>query len=161
MNPSDRYLFMIVYFFGIWGHAEQNGKEGSDMAKAVKAKQLIFSLPNKVGLLSEVASAIAAANVNIEAVCAYERGYGYFMMVTDNNTKAKKVLSKMGAEVHVEDVLSVEVPNKVGQLEKVAKKIAEAGIDIHFVYGSPGKGKTATLVLKTANDRKTAKVIAA
>ena len=131
------------------------------MAKAVKAKQLIFSLPNKVGLLSEVASAIAAANVNIEAVCAYERGYGYFMMVTDNVAKAKKVLTKIGAEVHVEDVLSLEVPNKVGQLEKVAKKIAEAGIDIHFVYGSPGKGKTATLVLKTANDRKTAKVIAA
>jgi hypothetical protein len=152
---------MIIYFLGIGGQVEKKGKEGSDMAKAVKSKQLIFSLPNKVGLLSEVASAIAAANVNIEAVCAYERGYGYFMMVTDNNTKAKKVLSKMGAEVHVEDVLSVEVPNKVGQLEKVAKKIAEAGIDIHFVYGSPGKGKTATLVLKTANDRKTAKVIAA
>ncbi len=131
------------------------------MAKAVKAKQLIFSLPNKIGLLSEVATAIAAANVNIEAVCAYERGYGYFMMVTDNNAKAKRVLSKMGAEVHVEDVLFFEVPNNVGQLEKVAKKIADAGIDIHFVYGSPGKGKTASLVLKTANDRKTAKVIAA
>ena len=109
------------------------------MAKAVKSKQLIFSLPNKVGLLSEVASAIAAANVNIEAVCAYERGYGYFMMVTDNNTKVKKVLSKMGAEVHVEDVLSVEVPNKVGQLEKVAKKSPKPALT--FISSTEVRGR--------------------
>ena len=102
------------------------------MAKAVKAKQLIFSLPNKIGLLSEVATAIAAANVNIEAVCAYERGYGYFMMVTDNNAKAKRILSKMGAEVHVEDVLSLEVPNKVGQLEKVAKIVRSGELERDF-----------------------------
>jgi hypothetical protein len=43
------------------------------MAKAVKSKQLIFSLPNKIGLLSEVATAMAAAKVNIEALCAYEK----------------------------------------------------------------------------------------
>lgn len=129
------------------------------MAKAVKSKQLIFSLPNKIGLLAEVAAALAAAKVNIEAICAYERGYGYFMMVTDNNAKAKKVISKMGAEVHIEDVMALEVPNRVGQLEKVSKKIADAGIDIHFIYGSPGKGKTAVLVLKTGDDKKTMKLI--
>jgi hypothetical protein len=129
------------------------------MATAVKAKQLIFSLPNKIGLLSEVAAALAAAKVNIEALCAYERGYGYFMMVTDNNAKAKKVIAQMGAEVHIEDVLALALPNKVGQLEKVSKKIADAGIDIHFIYGCPGKGKAASLVLKTGSDRKALKII--
>lgn len=129
------------------------------MAKAVKTKQLIFSLANKIGLLSEVATAIAAAKVNIEALCAYERGYGYFMMVTDNTAKAKKVITQMGAEVHVEDVIALEVPNKVGQLEKISKQIADARIGIHFIYGSPGKGKTAILVLKTGNDKKTLKVV--
>lgn len=129
------------------------------MAKTLKSKQLTFSLPNKVGLLAEVAEAVAAAKVNIEAICAYERGYGFFMMVADNPAKAKKVLTKMGAKVHVEDVILVQVPNTVGQLEKISKKIAEAGINIIFMYGSPGKGKTATLVLHTANDRKTMKLL--
>jgi hypothetical protein len=129
------------------------------MAKAVKSKQLIFSLPNKIGLLAEVAAALASAKVNIEAICAYERGYGYFMMVTDNNARAKKVMSGMGAEVLVEEVIALEVPNRVGQLEKVSKQIAAAGIDIHFIYGSPGKGKTAVLVLKTGDDKKTLKLI--
>ncbi len=124
------------------------------MAKARKVKQLSFSLPNKIGLLAEVSTAIAAANVNIEAICAYERGYGFFMMVTDNHAKAKKVIEKMQGVVHLEDVIAIEVPNTVGQLEKITQKIADAKLDIYFVYGSPGDGKRGTLVLKTANDSK-------
>jgi len=130
------------------------------MAEAKKLKQLIFFLPNKVGLLAEVASAVSRAKVNIETICAYEKNdKGFFKMVTDNNGTAKKVLTKMGAMVDVEDVLIVSVPNKVGQLEKLAKKIAEAGIDIYYAYGSPGAGKTTCLVFKTANDVKALKAI--
>lgn len=129
------------------------------MAKARKVKQLSFSLPNKIGLLAEVTGAIAAVKVNIEAICAYERGYGFFMMVTDNHTKAKKVITKMEGVVHLEDVIALEMPNKVGELEKVTKKIAAAGIDILFVYGSPGDGNKSTMVLKTANDGKALKLL--
>ncbi len=129
------------------------------MAKAQIVKQLSFSLPNKIGLDRVVAGALSAAKINIEAICAYERGYGFFMMITDQHAKAKKVIAQMGTVVHEEDVIAVEVPNKVGQLEKVSKTIADAGIDILFVYASPGKGRTGTLVLKTLNDRKALKLI--
>lgn len=125
------------------------------MAKTMKAKLLSFSLPNRIGLLADVAEAAAKAKVNIEAICAYERGYGFFMMVADDTAKAKKVLSRMGAEVYVQDVILLQLPNRVGQLEKISKKISEAGINIIFIYGSPGKGKTGTLVLHTSNDKKT------
>ena len=129
------------------------------MAKATKTKQLIFSLPNRIGLLAEVVTAITEAEMNIEALCVYEKVYGYFMMVTNNNTKAKKILTKMGAEVHMEDIISLELSNKVGQLEKVTKIIADAGLDIHFIYGCPAKNKAAVLILKTENDNKALKLI--
>lgn len=129
------------------------------MEKAMKIKQLSFSLPNRIGLLSELSSFLTAAKINIEAICAYGMGdEGYFMIVTDNNSKAKKVISQMGAEVKVEDVLAAEVPNKVGQLREVAKKISDAGVDIHYVYGSPAKGKM-TLILKTADDKRVLKAL--
>ena len=129
------------------------------MAKASKVKHLVFSLPSKIGLLSEVASFITAAKINIESICAYEMGeQGFFMLITDNNTKAKKILSAMGAEVTSEEILTVEMPNKLGELQKVAKKISDAGVDITYIYGSPVKGKM-TLVLKTANDKKALKVL--
>ena len=129
------------------------------MAKAMKIKQLSFSLPNRIGLLSELSSFLTAAKINIEAICAYGMGdEGYFMIVTDNNSKAKKVISQMGAEVKVEDVLAAEVPNKVGQLREVAKKISDAGVDVHYVYGSPVKGKM-TLIFKTADDKRVLKAL--
>lgn len=129
------------------------------MAKAVKMKQLSFSLPNKIGLLSELTSFVTGAKINIEAICAYGMGEeGYFMLVTDNNPKAKKVISHMGAEVKTEDVIAVEVPNKMGELQQVAKKISNAGIDISYVYGSPVKSRM-TLILKTADDKKAIKAL--
>ena len=131
------------------------------MVKASKVKQLSFSMPNNVGLLMEVTEALAKAKINIEAVCAYawEELEAYFMIVTDNNTKAKNVISKMGAKVEVEEVIALEVPNKVGQLHEAAKKIATSGIDIYYLYGSPAKGKM-TLIFKTENDKMALKALA-
>jgi hypothetical protein len=131
------------------------------MAKASKVKQLFFSLPNNVGLLMEITEALAKAKINVEAICAYawEELNASFMVVTDNNTKAKNVLSRMGAKVELEDVIALEVPNKVGELHKATKKIAFAGIDIYYLYGSPAKGKM-TLILKTENDKKALKALA-
>lgn len=130
------------------------------MTKAIKLKQLSFTLPDRIGLLSEVAAFITAAKINIEAICAYGMGdEGRFMIITDNNAKAKKVLSQMGAEVKSEDVIAVEVPNKIGQLQQTARKISDAGIDIAYVYGSPVKQKM-TLIFKTADDKKAMKALA-
>lgn len=130
------------------------------MAKATKAKQLSFSLPNRPGLLNEVTSAIANAKVNITAICAYEMGEtAYFVINVDSNAKAKKALSGIGADVKEEDVVVVEMPNKVGELEKVAKRIAEAGINIEYVYGTTSTGKTSACIFKTADNRKTIRVI--
>jgi hypothetical protein len=129
------------------------------MVKATKAKQISFGLPSKIGLLSEVSALITTAKINIEAICAYEMNeQGYFMLMTDNPSKTKKIVSHMGAEVSADDVITVEMPNRVGELQKIAKKISDAGIDITYIYGSPVKGKM-TLILKTANDKKALKVL--
>lgn len=128
--------------------------------KVTKAKQIGFSLPNKIGLMADVAEALAEAKINIEAICAYEmEDEGYFMLVTDDSAKAKKALSRLSKEILSDDVFYVEVPNKPGQLGTVSRKLSEAGIDVQYIYGSPGKGRTAVLVFKTDNDRKAMKAL--
>ena len=130
------------------------------MAKARKSKQLSFEMPNKVGLLSEVTGAVASANVNITAVCAYGMGKkAYFMLLTENNAKAKKALGSLKAKVEEEDVVTVELPNKIGEIQNIAKKIAEADIDIIYIYGTASTGKSSICVLKTANDNKAMRAI--
>lgn len=126
------------------------------MAKATKVKQLSFSLPNRPNLLNEVTSAIANAKVNITAICVNEMGEtAYFVMNVDSNAKAKKALPGIGADVKEEDLVVLEMPNKVGELEKVA----EAGINIEYVYGTTSTGKTSACIFKTADNRKSIRVI--
>lgn len=130
------------------------------MAKAKKSKQLSFEMSNKVGLLSEVTGAVTNANVNITAVCAYGMGKkAYFMLLTENNAKAKKALGSLKAKVEEEDVVTVELPNKIGEIQKIAEKIAEADIDIIYMYGTASTGKSSICVLKTANDNKAMRAI--
>jgi hypothetical protein len=130
------------------------------MLKTMKLRQLRFVLPNRVGLLSEVTTFLANGKINIEALCAYGMGQqGVFMIVTDNNAKAKKILTRMGAEVTAEETVAVELPNKPGQLQKVAKKVSDSGVDISYVYGSPSKSRM-TVVFKTADDKKIMKALA-
>lgn len=130
------------------------------MAKAKKVKQLSFTMENRVGLLSEITIAIADAKVNIEAICAKEfEDKASFMLIADSVAKAKKILAKLGIEICEEDVMSCEMPNKAGELQKVAKKIADAGIDINYMYGTAGGGKSSICIFKTADDKKAIKII--
>jgi hypothetical protein len=65
----------------------------------------------------------------------------------------------LGVGIEERDVVEVEMPNKPGELQKVAKKIADAGINIEYMYGTAGKGKTPTCVFRTADDPKAIRVI--
>jgi hypothetical protein len=130
------------------------------MAKAKKAKEMSFSMTDKVGLLSEVSAAIAGAKVNITAICAYGmEDEGYFMLTTDGNAKARKALAPLNVEIEESDVVEVELANKPGELQKVAKKIADAGIDIEYMYATAGTGRTTTCIFKTADDKKAIRVV--
>jgi hypothetical protein len=130
------------------------------MAKARRVKQLSFTMPNKVGLLAEVSSAISGAGVNITSIWAYEvDGNANFVLIADSNAKAKRALAKMGIEVKEEDVVSVEMPNKPGELEKVAKKLSDAGINVNYLYGTTGSGKSCVCIFKTSDNAKAVRVI--
>jgi hypothetical protein len=130
------------------------------MAKAKKIKQLVFTLPNRAGLLSEVSTALARAKVNINVITAYEMDKkAHFMLAIDQNAKAKKALAKFKIKAKDDDVISVEMPNRVGELQIVAEKISDAGININYMYGTIGSGRSAICVFKTSDDRKAIRVI--
>ena len=130
------------------------------MARAKKTKQLSFLMSDRIGLLSLVSTTVAKAKVDITAICAYGiENKAYFMMVTDSNAKAKKALTPLGIGIQEEDVIAVEIPNKIGELQKVAQKIADSGINIEYMYGTEGTGKTSVCVFKTADDAKAIRLI--
>jgi hypothetical protein len=130
------------------------------MAKAVKTKLLSFQMKDKAGLLSEITKRLAGAKVDITAVCAYSwDDEAYFDIAVESNAKAKKALSGLGLEFDEEDVISVQIPNKVGELHKVAKVIGDAGINITYMYGTAAAGRTSTCLFATSDNSKAVKLI--
>ncbi|MGO9377850.1 MAG: hypothetical protein ACLPN1_02245 [Dissulfurispiraceae bacterium] len=130
------------------------------MATAKKVKQLNIEIPNSMGLLAAVGTALSKAKVNIEALCAYGMGgTAYFMLIIDNPSMGRKALATLGGKVSVDDVIIVEIPNKTGAIEKVAGKIAAAGIDITYIYGTAGSCRNPLCVIKTADDKKALKAL--
>jgi hypothetical protein len=53
----------------------------------------------------------------------------YFMLTTASNVKAKKALEPLDVAIEEKDVVEVELLNRPGELQKVAKRIADAGIE--------------------------------
>ena len=134
------------------------------MAKAKKVKQLSFSMSDRPGLLTEITASVSDAKVNITAICAYAMdGNAFFMIITESNARAKKAISKLNISPDEEDVIAVDMPNTVGSLQKIAKKIAkrisDAGININYMYGTTGTGKSSVCVFSTLDDKKAIRVI--
>ena len=130
------------------------------MANAVKTKLLSFQMKDKAGLLSEITKRLAAAKVNVTAVCAYSwDDEAYFDIAVESNARAKKALSGLGLEFDEEDVISVQIPNKIGELHKVAKVIGAAGINITYLYGTVSTGRASTCLFATSDNSKAVKLI--
>jgi hypothetical protein len=131
---------------------------------AKSAKEITATFHDSIGLTAKVAAAVAKEKVNILAATGHSasgmRKNATFTLIVDDFAKAEKALDKIGAEdIHESSIVMVETPNKVGALERVARLIGDAGIDIYYFYATTSSGKTATSVFKTADDKKAIKVL--
>jgi len=120
--------------------------------------------PDAVGLTARVAESVAGENVNILAATGYSasgpREKATFTLVVDDYARAERALERIGAnEIHESTVLLVETPNHVGALERIAKLIADAGINIYYFCATTSSGATATTVMRTADDAKAITVL--
>lgn len=130
------------------------------------AIEITASFTDTIGLTAKVAAAVAAAKVNILAATGTSasslRRNATFTLIVDDFAKAERALERIGAEdIHESSILMVETPNKVGALERIAKLISGAGINIYYFYATTSSGKTATSVIKTADDKKAIQVLRA
>jgi hypothetical protein len=118
------------------------------MAKVTAIKLLSFSVPNKVGQLAAVTALLGDAGVSMGAIRAAEAGSNAeIVLAVKNPAKAKKALAPLGVEAKESDALCIEMPNKAGRFQKVAKKLADAGVNIQSSWGTAFTGKTASAVI--------------
>ena len=112
--------------------------------------ELLYRAPTRVGLLADVTEALRAAGVNILAIGAYDKGdVGEFLLLTSNNRAAGEALKVLGGEVDMASVVVLEVNNTPGELALIARKVADAGINISQIHATTTGAPTAMIVLRT------------
>lgn len=102
-----------------------------------RAKQFNLRVPDRPGMLGEVASALGDRKVNIRGMCAATQGgSGMVWIVVDKAAAAKRVFSSNGWLASEEDVLEVTLSDNPGSLGRFASKLGKAGVNITFAYAA-------------------------
>ena len=126
------------------------------MPNVKQETELYVITPDEPGILGRVMGTLANAGVNLKAIYARsERGKGIFFLITSDNNKAEKALKEIGYEVTTNNVVTVEIDDRIGAGAEVGALIGNAAIDIDYCYGTSSGGVKALLVFQT-NDNKNA-----
>jgi hypothetical protein len=111
--------------------------EWSELEKRnVIMKDLTIILEDRPGSLAQMGEALGKAGINIEGSCGITcQGVGVFHILVKDSNKARKILEGAGFEVRDEySVLILEIEDKPGELGKITRRIADAGVSLKLMY---------------------------
>lgn len=113
-------------------------------------KEIVVSLHDKVGLLSDITTAVAEARVNIRAVCAYVTdGSAHLRLITDNNERAIKALHNAGFKVTEHDVFLCEIAPHIMHPD-IESLVSNYEVNSNYWCAATHSGEHAMLVFSPA-----------
>ena len=124
-------------------------------------QQLSVFLENRAGQLCEVTELLAQHHVDMQALNIAETAdYGVLRLIVDAPQKAAGLLKEQGFIVRETDVVQAPVPDRPGGLNAVLRAIADADIDIEYMYSVLGqKDGLANMVFRVADPEKLDRVL--
>ena len=128
---------------------------------AEMGKELVLTVPNKMGTLANVSKILADHGINIEGIAGYAMGSeAKIMLVAEDVLRAGDALKKAGFKaIEMKEVVVVELENKQGALKSVTARLLDAKIDIKYIYGTACSGGCAATVIVSTVDNEKALVI--
>ena len=116
--------------------------------------QISVFLENRAGQLAEITKLLAEAGVDIRALAIAETSdYGLARMIVDDSQKASSILLQHGDILSMTPVWAVEVPDSPGGLAEVLAVLAEAHVDVEYMYSLfTHKEGNAYMVMRVSDD---------
>lgn len=130
-------------------------------ARASLGKEIVVNVANKIGILADISKTLAERGVNIEAVAGYatESNTAKIMLVTEDDTRAIEALKKADySNTKESEVVVIGLENKSGALKIITEKLAAAGVDIKYIYGTACAGTCPAKIIMATSDNEKAVV---
>lgn len=87
-----------------------------------------------------------------DAILKESAKYSMVRLITDNPVKAVDVLTRAGYQVKMHDVVGLVLNNQPGKLHQVSRILGDAGINIHYTYGSGFSDSESALYIFRVSD---------
>lgn len=99
-------------------------------------KNLTVILNNVPGTFASLGEALGGAGINIDGICGFPaEGEGVVHLLTEDTAGARSAIEGAGHEVRGErEVLVVDVQDKPGEVGRVCRALADAGVNLDLIY---------------------------
>ena len=98
-------------------------------------KEFDVLVENRPGELAKICELLGGNGVNIKAI-ASERSHNepLVRIVTDDENTTQSSLQRKGISFETKDVLSIRLTDKPGELGRMARKLARAGVNVDSIF---------------------------
>jgi hypothetical protein len=96
------------------------------------ANQFVVQLPNVPGALADLAERLAEEGVDLRAIGGGGIGdSGHVIFKTADDEATRTILERGGYDFHEGESVLVEVDDRPGGMARVARRLADAGVNIY------------------------------
>ena len=117
-------------------------------------KQLTIFVENKQGTLVDITDTLASNGVNLRALSiADTQDFGLLRLIVNDNDTASAALQEKGYILKITEVIGVKIGDQPGKLSKALSVLAEAGVNVEYLYAFMARTeKHAYVVLRPTDN---------
>lgn len=112
----------------------------------------VVELQNQPGELARLAEALGERGINITAIGAVTSGSaGGIGLLTNDEAGTREALSRAGISVREIPLVSVSLEHRPGTLAEVARRLADAGVNVELLLATGMAGQNVTVAMGVDN----------
>lgn len=126
------------------------------MKTARIGKEAVVKVPNRMGVLNQVARIVSDKGIDIEATVATVDGADAIIrLVTSDHLRTMDALREHRLNPLEARVVMIELANRPGLLRHITERLVSENIDLAYLYATalPGTDKCLVIFASTNNDR--------
>lgn len=116
----------------------------------MRVEQISILIRNEPGVLSKILESMTKGGINILGLTINETAvFGELRLIVDDMAKTKKILEDVDVSHNIVKVIVVNLPDKPGELLKIARLLSDNDINIDYMYTLSAGRKNAFIAIKS------------
>lgn len=122
-------------------------------------RQFEILINDRPGELAKVTDALAMNGINIMAIASERCGNPIIRIVTDDEQSTRAALNKANMKFREKELMIIELQDRPGELSKVAKRLANSGVNVESIHILNKRTSTTSIALVVDNYKKASEIL--